>query len=40
MPNFGLRVHLELLKLHKIANPPKHLKYHVIKFYVLLIIVK
>jgi hypothetical protein len=35
-----LKAHLELLNLYKIGNPQKHFNSHVIKFLVLLIIVK
>jgi hypothetical protein len=40
MSHFGLMLSLELLNLHKIGNAHNPYKYHVIKFEVLLLIVK
>jgi hypothetical protein len=37
---FGLKAHLELLNLYKIVNLQKPFNSHVIKFLMLLIIVK
>jgi hypothetical protein len=40
MSIFGLKAYLEPLNLYKIENTQKHFNSHVIKFLVLLIIVK
>jgi hypothetical protein len=40
MSIFDLKAHLVLLNLYKIGNPQKYFHCHVIKFLVLLIIVK
>jgi hypothetical protein len=40
MSIFDLVAHIELLNLYKIGNPQKQFNSHIIKFLVLLIIVK
>jgi hypothetical protein len=40
MSIFDLKTHLETLNLYKIGNPQKHFISHVIKFLLLLAIVK